>query len=114
MYSEVSMAQNNDSIITWSSFWSYFISPSCDAEMRLDMAKDLRLPEFLENISANGQIEVLEDAPMSIIRAPSVWNALKPKTIQELGLQQKETITVTAMPTYEEIRDEVYGKYKSK
>jgi hypothetical protein len=109
------MAQNNDSIITWSSFWSYFVSPSCDEQMRLDMAKDLRLPEFLENISANGQIEVLEDAPMSVIRAPSVWNALKPKTIQELGLQQSETTTTISTPmTYEEIAREVYAQYKSK
>lgn len=101
------MAQNTEAIITWSSFWAYFISPSCDNEMRMTMAKDLRLPEFLENISANGQIEVLEDAPVSIVKAPSIWKALKPKTIQTLGL------AVEAKPV-SSMQDTVDALYKKK
>ena len=71
--------------ISWPQFWAYFVSPSCTHEMRVEMAKDLRLTEHLENISAAAQVEVLEDAPLSVKQHPSIIKVLKIKAKQELN-----------------------------
>jgi hypothetical protein len=91
---------DNASILGWSVFWSYFVSPSCDDEMRMEMAKDLRLDEFLDNIPHFAQVEVLQDAPESIIKSPSIQRVLKPKARAELqkGVVRVETDKKQGIP----------------
>jgi hypothetical protein len=98
---------DNASILGWSVFWSYFVSPSCDDEMRLAMAKDLRLDEFLENIPHFAQVEVLQDAPENIIKAPSIQRVLKPKALAEL---QKGVVKIETTDRKEGIPRDVFER----
>jgi hypothetical protein len=62
------MAKSDGEIIGWAQFWAYFIRPDLDNQLRIDMAKDLRLEQHLDSISADAQIEVLEGAPVGVVR----------------------------------------------
>ena len=104
------MAQNDSCILGWPAFWAYFVSSSCTHEMRVEMAKDLRLTEHLENISAAAQVEVLEDAPLSVKQHPSIIKVLKIKAKQELNsgpvVQSSSSYTV---PDRDTIRKVMFG-----
>jgi len=65
----VPMAKSEDGILSWSQFWAYFTRPDLDHKLKVDMARDLRMEQFLDGISAEAQIEVLQDAPVSVVRS---------------------------------------------
>jgi hypothetical protein len=75
----VHMAKSDGEIIGWAQFWAYFIRPDLDNQLRIDMAKDLRLEQFLGGISADAQIEVLEGAPSGVVRRVQKHLKLKAK-----------------------------------
>lgn len=66
-------------IMSWSSFWAFFTRPGLDSDIRIAIAKDLRLEELLQGIPADVQIEVLSDAPPTVIRALSKYLKAKAK-----------------------------------
>jgi len=63
------MAKSEDCLLSWPQFWAYFTRPDLDHKLKVDMARDLRMEQFLDGISAEAQIEVLQDAPVSVVRS---------------------------------------------
>ena len=68
--------------LTWSSFWPYFNLAS--NETKVDLIKQIDLPRFLRGLDAEHQTEVLETAPLELVK--ELKNILYLQTTIDLGL----------------------------
>lgn len=92
------MAESKDGILSWSQFWAYFTRPDLEQKLRIEMAKDLRMEQFLDGISADAQIEVLQDAPASVVKSLQKHLKLKAKlALKELGLLEENKPAVLTL-----------------